>query len=110
VVTTLNELGNRLKKIRKLAKLSQKEVAEKLGQNQNTISRLENGNGGSIDILLSLIAFYSKYIAMDYILSDQFHITGKNKGLNNVAAEKLAIAKADFDKSLQDVFELLSGS
>lgn len=61
---TLNELGIRAKLIRKeVLKINQNELAEKLDLSQNIISRMEIGDGVTIEIIL-------KYL--DYLYSLNF--------------------------------------
>lgn len=40
----MNTIGENIKKYRKLAKMTQEELAEKIGANRVTIARYENGN------------------------------------------------------------------
>lgn len=44
------QFGNRLRRYRRLANLTQKELAEKLGLTESTINKYENGKVQSVDI------------------------------------------------------------
>lgn len=64
---SIQELGQRLKLLRKQLDLSQESLAESMGVNQNQISRLENGVGGTIELLLLLFSFYSNHFHVDLL-------------------------------------------
>jgi transcriptional regulator with XRE-family HTH domain len=71
---SLKELGSRLKQIRSYLGLSQKDLAEKSQCNQVAISRLENGIGGTIIGLTSILSFYSQYIYINYVFAEKFYL------------------------------------
>lgn len=67
------QLGQRLKKVREMFKLSQLDVAEKLGVTQGYISRLEAGSMSS-GFLISALEFYKRYISLDRLLNENVSI------------------------------------
>jgi transcriptional regulator with XRE-family HTH domain len=66
-------LGQRLKAIREVFKLSQNDVAEKLGVNKINIVRLEKGSVRS-DFLLKALGFYGQYISLDRLFNEKMSI------------------------------------
>lgn len=67
------QLGQRLKKVREMFKLSQFDVAETLGVTQGYISRLEAGSMSS-GFLISALEFYKRYISLDRLLNENVSI------------------------------------
>ena len=61
----LIEFGRRIKEVRTYMKLTQKDVAEKLGITQITVSRMEQGRDVSGRKLMQFLDFYSHYISID---------------------------------------------
>lgn len=51
----LSDVGNFVKYLRQNRNMSQGELAKKAGTTQVTISNIENGNGGTIKILIQLL-------------------------------------------------------
>ena len=70
----LEVLGTRLKQIRQYLNLTQKELSIELSCLQGSISNLENGKGGSISFLIKVLQYYSKYVYIDSIFSQKFHL------------------------------------
>lgn len=66
-------LGQRLKAIREVFKLSQNDVAEKLGVNKINIVRLEKGSVRS-DFLVKALVFYGQYISLDRLFNEKMSI------------------------------------
>ena len=71
---TLPILGTRLKQIREHIGYSQAQLAEQLNCNQNAISNLELGKGGSLKLLFQVLNFYSNYVFIDLIFSEKFYL------------------------------------
>lgn len=67
------QLGQRLKIVREMFGLSQRNVAEKLGVRQGYISRLESGSMSS-GFLLDVLEFYRQYISLDRLLNEKMSI------------------------------------
>ena len=71
---TLKLLGGRLKEMRKELGMFQEDVVKHLDVNQNAISRIEKGTGGSVSILLKLINYYRTFFVVEHILSPKFEV------------------------------------
>lgn len=67
------QLGQRLKKIREIFRLSQNDVADKLGVSKISIVRLEKGSVRS-DILIKALMFYGQYISLDRLFNEKMSI------------------------------------
>lgn len=109
---TLRILGERLKELRQALDLTQGEIAEHVNVNQNSISRIENGVGGSIDVLLGLINFYKEYFFIQELFSHDFQVISLFQDkpeltLESVAVERLKMLREDFCKDLDNVIKLL---
>lgn len=109
---TTEELGKNLKETRKYLKLNQNDVADSIGVKQNAVSNLETGNGGSIQVLLSVIEYYSQFLEMDKIMSGEYRIIGREakemqKAKNKIAIERIEIIQEDLNHELQEIKSLL---
>lgn len=67
------QMGQRLKKIREIFRLSQNDVADKLGVSKISIVRLEKGSVRS-DFLIKALMFYSQYISLDRLFNEKMSI------------------------------------
>ena len=76
-------LGKRLKMLRNELGYNQKKIQEKIGIAQGTLSLIENGKGGSLNIFIKLLNFYSRHFNLTGIFSDEFKakIKGSEKNL-----------------------------
>lgn len=70
----LIEFGRRIKEVRTYMKLTQKDVAEKLGITQITVSRMEQGKDVSGRKLMQFLDFYSHYISIDNLFGEKFDL------------------------------------
>ena len=110
---TLPELGERLQMLRKALDLSQKDLAASLEVGQNQISRLENGIGGSLELLLQLLNFYGKNFLICFIFSEQFEVIKKTDDLpvsntfNSIAVERLKLLQTDFAEQITDIISIM---
>lgn len=73
-IISFKVLGERLMQIRETLGLTQKELADKFNKTQNTISLIENGKSASINTLLPLLCYYSQFVYLNYLFSDDFKI------------------------------------
>jgi transcriptional regulator with XRE-family HTH domain len=106
------EFGKRVQAIREqVLKMSQSELAEKINTSQVLLSRIENGIGGSINVVFDLVNYLnSKNIAAKEIFSQRFSIDLVTQNSNNPNTAKTQIEElvkelqktmsADFDKLL----------
>lgn len=106
------EFGKRVQAIREqVLKMSQSELAEKINTSQVLLSRLENGIGGSINVVFDLVNYLnSKNIAAKEIFSKQFSIdlvtqksnnpNAANRQIEELVKELQKTMSADFDKLL----------
>ena len=107
---TLKLLGGRLKEMRKSLDMLQEDVAKHLDVNQNAISRIENGSGGGINVLLKLINFYSVFFVVEHILSPKFEVIKKSDSvdpLESVAIERLRLWREEFNGEIEQIINLL---
>ena len=65
-----SDFGSRVRKCRKLAEITQEELANRIGVDRNHISRIERGaKACSIDLLVELSA--ALHVSTDYLLTGQ---------------------------------------
>ena len=107
---TLKLLGGRLKEMRKALDMMQGDVAKHLDVNQNAISRIENGAGGGINVLLKQLNFYSDFFVVDHILSPNFEVIKRSDSvgpMESVAIERLKLWKKEFNGEVEEIINLL---
>ncbi|GHT53646.1 hypothetical protein FACS189451_03850 [Bacteroidia bacterium] len=100
------ELGNRIKELRKIRNLSQKELAEQVGLTQGKISRLEAGKIGT-PTLISVLQYFSKFIYIDLLFSEHFVLFENSKfnksiHLNSIMIEKMEILKTNMNDKINE--------
>lgn len=108
---TLKLLGGRLKAMRKALDMLQGDVAQHLGVKQNAISRIENGAGGGINVLLKLLNFYSDFFVVEHILSQKFEVVRFSDSagpIESVAIERLRLLKNELVDEIDKINQLLS--
>lgn len=114
----LLEFGRRIKEVRNYMKLTQKEVAEKVGLQQMSVSRMEQGKELSGRKLMKFLDFYSQYISIDCLFADKFDLIGQEnianlfeKGsVDKIMESKLknSIKKLDeAKKQVQDIIDYM---
>ena len=107
---TLKLLGGRLKEMRKALGMLQEDVAKHLDVNQNAISRIEKGAGGSVSILLKLINYYSTFFTVEHILSPRFEVvqvSDTTRTMESVAIERLKLWQKEFNGEIAQIIHLL---
>ncbi|RDV11895.1 XRE family transcriptional regulator [Pontibacter diazotrophicus] len=113
---TLSDIGGKLNTFRKTLGLSQKEVSVAMGVHQTQISKLEKGEGSSIELLLQILNYYSSNYQVKYILADTFEIVMGAAGesltspYNSIAVERLSLLGEEVNAQLVEVKKLLSSS
>ena len=111
---TISDLGERLQMYRKTLDLSQKDLAAALesGQ-QNQISRLENGLGGSLELLLQLVNFYDAHFFTGFLFSEQFEVVRKIEGVpvantyNSIVVERLKLLQTDITGQISEIIGIM---
>ena len=107
---TLKLLGGRLKEMRKAMGMLQEDVAKHLDINQNAISRIENGTGGGINVLLKLLNYYSTFFVVEHILSPKFEVVQNSDTtgpMESIAIERLKLWQQDFNGEIAQIIHLL---
>ena len=109
----LSDIGEKLTAFRKNLGLSQKEVAKAMGLHQTRISKLEKGEGSSIELLLQVLNYYGSTYQVKYILADTFDIVTGTAGealsspYNSIAVERLSLLGEEISVQLVEVKKLL---
>ena len=98
-VIDMKELGRRFKLIRQHLGMTQTEVGKQLNTTQLMICRVEKGENVLSPLLLSLLAFYSQSVSMDYLFSRNFDIDDENVFNKDFALNSIVKAKLN---SLRD--------
>ncbi|PRY09056.1 helix-turn-helix protein [Pontibacter ummariensis] len=112
----LSDIGEKLSSFRKTLNLSQKEVAVAMGVHQTQISKIENGEGGSIELLLLVLNYYGNNYNVKFVLGDEFEVIVNSPGdsltspYNKIAVEKLTMLEGEISSQLADIRKLLSSS
>ncbi len=95
---SLEVLGERLKHIRGHLGFSQIELAQKLNTTQSALSKIENGLGGSLLLLTTMLNFYSQHIYLNSLFSETFHLVsidnkeGSKSNLESIISEIIHVA------------------
>jgi transcriptional regulator with XRE-family HTH domain len=111
---TVKELGRRIKDLRIKANQSQEFVAQQLNTSQNIISRMEKGDGGSMQMFLSVITYFRGFYNLDNFLAEDFSIsdveTTHMTGYDSIAIEKLNMLKDEMAAEIEKVISLIQRS
>jgi len=101
-----NLIGSRLIELRKIKKLTQKEVADGIGCLRSTLSNIELGKKpASLDMVIALADFYE--VPIDYLLGRDLKVKDVNIELPDSSKIK---SKSDVDKIIEDMRKALSGA
>lgn len=114
----LIEFGRRIREVRIYMKMTQKEVAEKVGLQQMSVSRMEKGKELSGKKLMKFLDFYSQYISVDCLFADKFDLIGQEniahifeKGsVEKILESKLKTSLNKLDeakKQVQDIIDYI---
>lgn len=95
-IIDMKELGRRFKLIRQRLGMTQTEVGKQLNTTQLMICRVEKGENVLSPLLLSLLAFYSQSVSMDYLFSGNFDIDDENVFNKDFALNSIVKAKLNF--------------
>jgi transcriptional regulator with XRE-family HTH domain len=108
---TMIEIGRRLKDLRVKANQSQEFVAAQLNTSQNIISRMEKGDGASLQMFLNVITYYRSIYNMDNFLAADFDVSDVEPshmtGLESLAIEKLNMLKDEMTSEIEKVIALI---
>ena len=87
------ETGKRIKQVRVKEKLTQEQVAEKIGVSPRQVRAFESGaNGASIDVLVALAELFE--VSLDYLIMGKPTQTDVKKRLNAMILEFSEMAKS----------------
>ena len=112
----LSDIGGKLSAFRKTLGLYQKEVAQAMGVHQSQLSKIEKGEGGSIEGLLQVLNYYGNNYQVKFILADTFDIVTGEPGelltstYNSIAVERLSLLGEEVSAGLVEVKKLLTNS
>ena len=106
----LKELGLRAKLIRKeVLKINQIELAAKLDLTQNIISRLEIGEGVTIEIILKYLNYlYSQNLDAYKLFYLHFDVAGFEKSNYDLGKDKIAALLEENSKEQKEFFKEIS--
>ncbi|MFD1187202.1 helix-turn-helix domain-containing protein [Pontibacter rugosus] len=109
---TLSAIGEKLIVLRTTLGLSQKNIADAMGVSQTQISKMENGKGGSIDLLLQVFEFYGGTHQVKFVFTDAFEVVMPPQDptttlYNNIALEKLTLLEGEITHQFSEVKKLL---
>lgn len=100
------KIGERITELRKIKKISQQQLADKIGMNQSVLNRIENGSRPVRDDEIKAIASFFK-VSTDYLL-DVPKIVGV---LYNADSKIIDIAeKIQFTEGLNKLFRAAIGA
>ncbi len=105
---TLSVLGERLKDVRVFLGLTQAEVAEKLGESQISVTRLEKGSDLGSSKLLKFLDFYSKAVSIGVIFNDFYdrsEIKMKNDFKDHFEEAQLKSVVENHKNKMKEQFE-----
>nr|MBQ4455925.1 helix-turn-helix domain-containing protein [Clostridia bacterium] len=105
----VKKTGARVRYVRSLLDMTQTEVAEMTGLTKTCVSRMEGGKAVTAASLLKLLVFYSEYVRIDVMLSDDMweaavtegDIMIKDKAVSSVLEAKLAATEKGILKAIQ---------
>jgi len=87
-----DQLGNRIRKVRKSRRITQQQLAERAGLSRPTVSMLERGNDVSLDSFLSMLRALDLLDALDAAVAEpgtspMVELTGRTQNIQPKSAE-----------------------
>lgn len=106
----MKEFGERMCEIRKLLQMSQKEVAEQIGEKVMSITRIEHGIAVRSAVLLRYILFYAQYVSIDVMLDTRIwneckidkDLLLRKPHMNSVVAEKMSTMRGRTERDIAE--------
>lgn len=95
-VFILKELGNRIRDIRIKKDITQKEMAEIAGVSHSTVTRVENGDGATLDNLIKIMRMLGILSNIDLLIAEQ-ELTPEDIFKNKTKAKRVS-KKKNIDK------------
>jgi len=99
--------GERIRQLRRVLGLTQKEVVEQIGIPLHPYNRLERGENCGWDSVLPVLLFYSQKVSIDNLLDDRFcpiddndYFT-KNYEMNQVAKARLEFLRQKLQETAE---------
>ena len=109
----IKTIGERLKMYRNALNIPQGTLAENLHVAQNQISRFENGLGGSLEIFLLMLGFYSNHFLISYLFQNEFEIvqkSGASDDFHTIALEKLKDLETDVTTQIRGIIGIMENA
>lgn len=94
-------IGNRLELYRQYLNMTQPFVSDYTGILQSTLSGLENGKAGGLDVLCTLLMFYQKHFDLVNFFADDFTPVPRGSVLENQYQKRADKKQRALDKKLQ---------
>lgn len=99
-------LGKRLKQIRGVMGYTQAQMAAQVPCDSLTLSRIERGENLMAEKVVAVLAFLSRKVNINYLLSENFDITNE-EALFHMGYEFNSVAKAKLDFIKEDLHEII---
>ena len=111
----LQEIGRRIREVRKFLGLTQVEVSKRLDLTQVSVSRLEKGTDLGSKNLLIFLKFYSEYINIEILFADYFRLVDDDKKIyrkdviiQSIVPNSLANLKNEMNVEINDFKDKLN--
>ena len=87
----LTEIGKRIKDIRVIHSMTQKELAEKAGVSAKTVERIENGENVKIENLLNVLRILNFLQNLNLLIPEQEYLSVEEREKKRQRASKKAL-------------------